>query len=998
MVLIGPSARRRLETSTIALVGSVALHVLLPSFADAQVGPLGTAADVHALSPELAAQAHPARLVGVVTYFDPRWRLCFVQDGSAGIFVQLPPGARPAAGDSVLVDGVTAPGDFAPVLAARRMVRRGRAPLPAPRRPSMPELLDGRYDSQWVEVEAVVRSVAQDTAHVDLQLAREGTRFQATLPLGQDAASLAGLTGGIVRVRAACGSIFNRDRQLVGIRLFVPDAGEVELVEPPPADPFAAPLKPASRLLGYRSSTSFTDRVRVLATVVLATDDGDLYVEDGTGGIHVRPLVGRTFTRGVELDVAGFVVRDDFGVMLDDAMVRETGRRAAVVPLPLDVADAMEGASAARLVVLDADLVECGRRAQGVCLVLRAQGRMFDADLPTLAIPPAAWTRGSRLRVVGVCLPETDENHRVRRFHLLVASPDDVTVLAAGPFWTSTRLALAISGLATVMLAVAAWVVSLRRRVKAQTQQIRARYESEAALARRYAELFDNASDAVYALDAAGRFTAVNPAGVRLIRRPREELIGSSFLDIVAPDHVPRVRETIARKYAGEEIPAYCIDVVRADGSRATVEVGSRVFDDGTGRTAIHGIARDVTLRCRAEAELEAARRAAEATSRAKSEFLAMMSHELRTPLNGVIGMNDVLLTTPLNRDQREMVLTIQDSANLLVAIISDVLDFAKAEAGKLRIESQPFDLHQTLGAAVDLYRARAAEKDIALTLDIEPEVPVQVSGDAGRIRQVVLNLVGNAIKFTVAGAVSVRVRRARAGEAGDWVRCEVTDTGPGIPPELRHRLFQPFEQADSSRSRPHGGSGLGLAICRQLLELMGGAIGTLDRDPGAGATFWFELPVHPCAAGPAPRPTPLAAAPATLPRRVLVVEDNPVNSKVALQQLALLGITADAAVDGHTALGMIARGDYDAVFMDCHMPDLDGYDTTRRIRALPLASQPYVIASTANAMQGDREICLAAGMDDYVAKPARTADLAAALARGAAALAARTDAVVTLR
>ncbi len=531
------------------------------------------------------------------------------------------------------------------------------------------------------------------------------------------------------------------------------------------------------------------------------------------------------------------------------------------------------------------------------------------------------------------------------------------------------------------------------------SQSMRDTKDAQETLKRRTAEigderdhfrsLVDGSPAVIFTLSVRdGSFSYLNPAFESLTGFSRDLWLGQAFLQLCLADDRPKAIAAIHQVVIGEGNRTFRLNVRTKTGEHCCLEVELRLYTRSGSAPQILGLARDTTQHDRTERDLRAAKEAAEAASREKSEFLANMSHEIRTPLNGVIGMTGLLLETDLDPQQRDYVETIRTSGDTLLTLINDILDFSKIESGRLELENQPFSLRESISSNLDLVAAPAAEKGLAMACHFPHDLPEQVVGDVTRFRQILVNLLSNGVKFTEAGRVDVLVLWQRTGQDRAELEIQVRDTGVGIPEDRIDHIFEAFSQADASTTRRFGGTGLGLTISKHLTELMGGRI-WVESEVGVGSIFHFTIQVRLADAGHASGQGRQAAQidrdlARKLPLRILVADDSVVNQKVARMFLERMGYRCDLAANGLEVLEALKRQHYDVVLMDVQMPELDGLETTRRIRkSAPVDKQPRIVAVTAGAMRGDREKCLAAGMDDYVSKPVQAEELQEALLRG---------------
>ena len=990
-----------------ALAGSVALALLPIGAAAAGPRTITTAREAHSLTLDQTRRRYPVHLRAVVTYFDPyidarHWAL-FVHDSSGGIFVSVPAGHAPSlsAGTLIDVEGVSGPGDFAPLVEQPRIRVIGQSHVPAEApRVSLAHMRTGADDGQWVEVEGVVHAVVRSGPNVILDLALGDGVIRAT-SVAEPGADYERLIDARVRMRATVAPIFNNNRQITGARVFFPTLGEVTIEEPAPADPFALPVRPINDLLTFTPNISFPRRVHVRGRVALQWPGRSLCIADANQGLCVATSQTTPLKLGELVDVTGFAAIGPYKPTLTDAAFRAAGRGQPVAPGPVTGEQAFRGDHDSQLVRIEGQLIGRDLAAKNPTLVLSSGNFVFTAVLPGQGngSEVSAWQEGSRLGLTGICSVEVDPEEAARRegatvpkaFRILLRSPADVAVIEHPSWWSATHAAQVLALVLLITFAVLGWVVVLRHRVKQQTEVIRGQLAETAAL-----------------------------------------------------------------------------------------------------------------------------KEAAEAANRAKGEFLANMSHEIRTPMNGVGGMIDMALDAHPSPEQEECLLMARRSADALLTVINDILDFSKIEAGKLELDCVDFDLRDFLEESVRAFAPRASGKGIDLIAETRPGVPRWVHADAARIRQVVTNLVGNALKFTERGEVCLRLENDGPGAVGMRLHFTVSDTGIGIPLEKQRLIFEAFSQADASTTRRYGGTGLGLTISARLVQMMGGRI-WVESEPGRGSDVHFtaEVAAAPASGGaieeetgplqgipvlvadasgasrrvltetlarwgvkvslaadgssaarayaeseragepfrivladtrlpeiaglwpawkkcavvlltpygratevsapgasslskpvrevelrdalldalrdPAERLAPAAPPrtasspppePARSPLRILLAEDNAVNQHLARRLLERRGHSVAIAADGREALAALDREPFDLVLMDVQMPVMDGFEATAALRARESATGRHlpVIALTAHAMKGDHERCLKAGMDGYVTKPVKAETLFSAI------------------
>jgi len=1083
--------------------------------ADGRLPVLTSIGQLRGLSKEQANRHYPVHVRGVVTFFHiappdlaPRdgelSTNFFIQDASGGNWVRIEPGSAPLkAGYLVEVDGLTEQAEFAPDIVHARWRVLGRAPLPQAVRSEFGQLASTEEDSRWVEIQGIVRSAGMVKQDLRIEVAMDGGRVSAYVPDFR-AGVPAGLIDAKVRLQGVCGAIFNVKNQLRGVTLFVPSMEQVHILKRGADDPFSLPVRSIDSVLRFTAGGAAGHRVRLQGRVTLQRPRRFLFLQDGDGSMRVESRQALRLQPGQKVDAVGFPEIATFGPVLREATLRASADIDKLQPEATTGQAILEDRKDGVLVQIDAKLLDRTTAPGEQILIAASGGAVIQAELeePAANMRLARLQPGSVVRLTGVTSLRDEADGSPGAIHLLLRSARDITILSKPSWLTFRRAAWGIAGMAGLVIAIAAWLAVLRRKLSQQTRIIQQRLETESALEKRYRQLFERNLAGVYRMSQAGEILDANDACARILGyQNRSELLGQAGREFMLREPIlkrlsdgkritssevslrlkngseiwvlvnaslledegePTIEGTVIditelkeavrtleertsylhalitnnplgvvvinargrviscnrafeqlflfssaeilgrdidelviqqnaatsfngqlRLLAAGETTFNTVQAWRTDGTSIELEVrGVPIITDGT-IAGFYAIYEDISARVAAEKELRATKESAETANRAKSEFLANMSHEIRTPLNGVLLAAELAADENLSPTQREYLDTIRASGESLLLLLNDLLDLSKIEAGKMELHSATFSIEACLESCIGLMEGRAKQKCLNLSLEIAEGCPDLVKGDSLRLRQVILNLLGNAVKFTHRGSVTVRVRYTGMRSERLLYEFSIEDTGIGIPADKHAAVFKKFEQADTSTTRRFGGTGLGLAISRRLVELLGGRI-WLKSEVGQGSIFYFTATFsaaheHNLEDTDGSALTPLEG---TGSLRILLAEDNAINKRLAVRLLEKDGHSVAAVETGTDAVNACTQGSFDIVLMDIHMPEMDGIEAARTIRIRERESGRHtpIIAMTASAMKEDREACVDAGMDAFLSKPICAAELLATL------------------
>ncbi len=945
---------------------------------------LTTISGIRALKAQDAAKNLPIRVAAVVTSVNYIHQFAFVQADSSAIWVDgwgqaldtLVPGQK------VEITGITAPGEFAPVIAQPWFKILGTTSMPQPRKVDPEIAPSGAYDSQWVELEGLLRPFStEDGGNIDFALDSEIGPVGGILITPSDPALLEAYVDAKVRARGVLGTSFTSKGVLTGYRIFVHSVNDMQIISPAPRNQDLNTPRAINQLLRFTASSDASRRVLVRGIVTMRTP-GRLFVEDSTGSLQVQ-APNADVRPGHVVEVIGYPTPSVQGPVLTDARLRSLDLKAEFLPSMVDPEQVMTGTFDNRLVSIEARLISQGESAAQQTLVLQAGHAIFNAELDG-SVPLGRFREGSILQVIGICAVQRqhrgdrfrgDTHAPVDSFRILLRSIDDVKVVHAAPWWSLRHAWPAIALLTLSVAAAMLWARTLRRRVEAQTTQI----EKQSSFLR---QIIDMCPGFISVRDRSGRYTLINRALAEEYGQMPDQVLGKSERDLGLPQSEFEMTESSDR-----EVLEVGAEKTLAERTRTTKlgqvqwlrTVKRPILNQEGAATHVLEVSDDITVHKQAEEILDGARSAAEAANRAKSEFLANMSHEIRTPLNGIIGMSELCLDTELTNEQREYVQALKVSGDGLLGVINDILDFSKIEAGKLQLEAHAFDIRDVIDSVARTLALQAHRQGIELLYEIAPNVQRTWIGDANRLRQVFLTLVSDAIKATAKGEVVLSAALIGQTESKSTLQFTIADTSARTAVEVGE---QQREAEMSAGGKQPNGSELGLTISQKLIELMGGSMWAESAEGGRCLHFTLCLEASVAQRKPTSQLGQLLLRKA----RVLIVEDNASQRRILREALARAGMRpteAASASEGMECLraSLNTHDPYAIALVSYDMPVIGGCTFAGSIRERQIPLPVLMLTRTSSQREGAAR-CRDLKLEGYLVKPFSEEELTSAIAR----------------
>ncbi|HOW63956.1 MAG TPA: response regulator [Candidatus Paceibacterota bacterium] len=935
---------------------------------------------IKSLTQNEAAKGYPVTVQGIVTWHHPVWNDYCVQDGAEGVYVVKainPPELE--IGDWVQIQGITGRGRTLPVILQPTLKRLGTGRPPADRILTVSQAMAPMEDCRWIALRGYIRRISLSTnpsINHQLEVSTPEGGFVVHIPMSELSKPL---EGSVALFRGVCGVQLGERRQAAKVMMMVSSEDYIEIEQTRPEDLFSLPLQSIQSLAEV--NPSLLHRVRLSGVITLQRPGRSFCIQEGETGLLVFSQATEHLPPGTRVEVVGFPGTEGRQLVLREPVLRIVREDVLPAPLILQATNQVNEEFEARYVQMEGWLRDEHQEGEERHLSVQSGADFVQARLPLSKTEDLKLREGSLIRLRGIYHTIHNDYGIPETFELQMASPADLVLLKHPSWWTTGRIMSVTGGLAALLTIGMTWVVMLRRQVRAQTLALRRQLAAEAVLDARYRNLVEKAHDLIFTHSLDGRFLSLNPATLERLGYTPMQARNLTLWQVLAPESHGRIRALLEKAAQGDGAVSYEAIGLTRDQKPIHLEMTCQPMEQEGQPIAIQVIARDISSRKRTEESLRLAKEAAEASTRAKSEFLANMSHEIRTPMNAILGFADILTTKIHDTTLRDYVTSIQSAGKVLLRLISDILDLSKIEAGRMELQFNAVDPQSVFSEMRQAFAIRCEEKGLYFKTDLESTLPKALVLDEVRVRQVLFNLVGNAIKFTHHGGIVLRAWHRPSPAGGDEIEFgfAVRDTGIGVPPDQHTLIFQAFQQQRGQCHSQYGGTGLGLAICRRLVETMGGRM-ELQSQPGEGSEFSVILPrVEIAATGPVSEsPFELIRAYEFRPARVLVVDDIEINRELLKAYLAGTALQISEAAHGAAALELIAQQRPDLILLDVMMPDLDGFEVCRRLKKDLVSAAIPVIFLTARTETDDIVAGFNAGGVDYVTKPFRPAELRA--------------------